>query len=45
MAVDVRAVTDRLGPAPFDPDGMHLSRLAYEELVPEIADAIKAIKP
>ena len=40
-AIRVRAVTDRLGPAAFDPDGMHLSRAAYEALVPEIAEALK----
>ncbi|MFB7947071.1 SGNH/GDSL hydrolase family protein [Kitasatospora phosalacinea] len=39
-AIRVRAVTDRLGPAAFDPDGMHLSRAAYEALVPEIAEAL-----
>jgi class 3 adenylate cyclase len=33
--IEVRAVTDRLGPAAFDPDGMHLSRAAYEALVPD----------
>jgi lysophospholipase L1-like esterase len=35
-------VADRLGPAAFDADGMHLTRAAYQELVPEIADAIEA---
>lgn len=42
IALDVRAVADRLGPAAFDADGMHLTRAAYQELVPEIADAIEA---
>jgi lysophospholipase L1-like esterase len=45
IAIDMRAVTDKLGPAAFDPDGMHLTRSAYEELVPEIAEAIRAINP
>lgn len=42
IALDVHAVVDRLGPAAFDGDGMHLTRLAYQELVPEIANAIEA---
>lgn len=42
IALNVRAVVDRLGPAAFDADGMHLTRAAYEELVPEIADAVEA---
>jgi len=33
-------VTDRLGPAAFDPDGRHLSRATYEALVPQIAAAL-----
>jgi len=41
--VEVRAVTDRLGPAAFDPDGMHLSRAAYEALVPQIAEALDTV--
>jgi lysophospholipase L1-like esterase len=28
-------------PAAYDDDGIHLTRAAYEKLVPEIADAIK----
>jgi hypothetical protein len=36
------SVVDRLGPAAFDADGMQLTRAAYEELVPQIPDAIKA---
>lgn len=31
IALDVRGVTDALGPAAFDPDGMHLTRAAYEK--------------
>jgi lysophospholipase L1-like esterase len=42
IALDVRAVAGRLGPAAYDADGMHLTRAAYQELVPEIADAIEA---
>jgi lysophospholipase L1-like esterase len=42
IALDVHAVVDRLGPAAFDGDGMHLTSAAYQELVPEIANAIEA---
>ncbi|WP_406051566.1 SGNH/GDSL hydrolase family protein [Kribbella sp. NBC_00889] len=42
IALDVRGVADRLGPAAFDADGMHLTRVAYQEMVPEIAGAIEA---
>ncbi|WP_405063442.1 SGNH/GDSL hydrolase family protein [Kribbella sp. NBC_01505] len=44
IAVDVRAVTDRLGPAGFDADGMHLTRTAYQELVPKIAEALAGVQ-
>lgn len=43
IGVDVRAITESLGPAAFDDDGMHLTRAAYEKLVPRIADAIEAV--
>jgi len=42
-AIRVREVTDRLGPAAFDPDGMHLSRAAYEGLVPQIAEVLAPV--
>ncbi|WP_165949380.1 hypothetical protein [Kribbella turkmenica] len=42
IALGVHAVSDRLGPAAFDADGMHLTRVAYQELAPDIADAIEA---
>ncbi len=45
IALDVRRVADKLGPAAFDPDGMHLTRAAYRQLVPEIAEAIEAARP
>lgn len=40
ICVDVRSVVDRLGPAAYDPDGMHLSRAAYEDLAPALAEAL-----
>lgn len=43
IALDVGAITGTLGPAAYDNDGIHLTRGAYEKLVPEIADAIKAV--
>ncbi len=43
-AIEVRTVTDRLGPAAFDPDGRHLSRASYEALVPQIAAALDTIR-
>jgi lysophospholipase L1-like esterase len=39
----VRAVTDQLGPAAFDPDGTHLSHAAYQALVPQIAKALHTV--
>lgn len=43
IALDVGAITGSLAPAAYDDDGIHLTREAYEKLVPEIADAIKAV--
>lgn len=43
IALDVGAITGGLTPAAYDDDGIHLTRLAYEKLVPEIASAIDAI--
>lgn len=43
IALDVGAITGTLALAAYDDDGIHLTRGAYENLVPEIANAIKAI--
>jgi hypothetical protein len=43
IAIDVRAITERLGVDAFAADGMHLTRAAYEELTPNIASAIATI--
>lgn len=42
VALDVGAITGGLGPEAYDADGMHLTRAAYELLVPEISAAIRA---
>ncbi|HUN35013.1 MAG TPA: hypothetical protein VMU95_23680, partial [Trebonia sp.] len=41
IALDVGAITGTPAPAAYDDDGIHLTRGAYERLVPEIANAIK----
>jgi lysophospholipase L1-like esterase len=41
IALDVGAITGTPAPAAYDDDGIHLTREAYEKLVPEIANAIK----
>ena len=43
IALDVGAITGTLALAAYDDDGIHLTRGAYEKLVPEIANAIKAV--
>lgn len=43
IAIDLGAITKRLGAAAFVADGMHLTRAAYEELTPNIASAIATI--
>jgi lysophospholipase L1-like esterase len=43
IALDTGAITERLGPEAYDTDGVHLTRAAYEELVPEIAKAVDAV--
>jgi lysophospholipase L1-like esterase len=43
IALDVGAITGTLALAAYDDDGIHLTREAYEKLVPEIANAIKAV--
>lgn len=43
IAINVRAIIGPLRHAAFDDDGMHLTRAAYQELVPKIADAIATI--
>lgn len=43
ITIDVHAIISRLGPTAFDPDGMHLTRAAYQELAPKIANAITTI--
>jgi lysophospholipase L1-like esterase len=45
IALDVGAITGTLALAAYDDDGIHLTRGAYEKLVPEIANAIKAVLP
>jgi lysophospholipase L1-like esterase len=42
IALDVGAITGTLALAAYEDDGIHLSRKAYEKLVPEIADAISS---
>jgi lysophospholipase L1-like esterase len=43
IALDVGAITGTLALAAYGGDGIHLTRGAYEKLVPEIANAIKAV--
>ena len=43
IALDVGAITGTPALAAYDDDGIHLTRGAYENLVPEIANAIKAV--
>jgi lysophospholipase L1-like esterase len=43
IALDVGAITGTLALAAYDDDGIHLTRGAYEKLVPEITNAIKAV--
>lgn len=43
ISIDVHAIISRLGSSAFDPDGMHLTRTAYEQLAPKIANAITTI--
>ncbi|MFC7622088.1 SGNH/GDSL hydrolase family protein [Microlunatus sp. GCM10028923] len=43
IALDTGAITESLGPEAYDTDGVHLTRAAYEELVPEVAKAIDAV--
>lgn len=42
IALDVGAITGTLALAAYEDDGIHLSRGAYEKLVPEIANAIRS---